>query len=306
MGVTILDGGMGRELLRIGAPFEQPEWSALALMDAPDKVLEAHRNFIAVGADVIITNTYAVVPFHIGEQRFAERGAELVALAGQLARQAADEADRPVEVAGSIPPLFGSYVPDNFEPDLAPAMYRTLVEPQAPFVDFWLPETMSSVTEASAAVEAAYTHRRDNDQSVWLSFCLPDDPSDGSVVLRSGEPIHQLVEALAPRVEAFLVNCSLPERIDEALPELVHAVAEAGSSAKVGAYANAFEPKQAALAANSGFSHDRVDLTADVYADVADHWIELGASIVGGCCGIYPDHISELVARHGGHRSSHG
>jgi len=297
---------MGRELLRIGAPFEQPEWSALALMEAPDKVLEAHRNFIAAGADVIITNTYAVVPYHIGEERFAERGTELVALAGRLARQAADEAERPVRVAGSIPPLFGSYVPDNFQPHRAPAMYRTLVEPQAPFVDFWVPETMSSITEANAAVDAAHTHRRDGDQSVWLSFCLPDAPPDSAVLLRSGEPLQLLVRALADRVDAFLVNCSLPERIDEALPELIEAVTEAGSSAMIGAYANAFEPKQAALPANSGFSNDRVDLTADIYADVADRWIELGASIIGGCCGIYPDHIAELAARHRPHRSSHG
>jgi S-methylmethionine-dependent homocysteine/selenocysteine methylase len=34
--ITILDGGMGRELSRIGAPFRQPEWSALALMDGPE------------------------------------------------------------------------------------------------------------------------------------------------------------------------------------------------------------------------------------------------------------------------------
>lgn len=298
MTVTILDGGMGRELLRIGAPFEQPEWSALALMEAPEMVLEAHRNFIAAGADVIITNTYAVVPFHIGEERFAQRGSELVALAGQLARQAADEADRSIRVAGSIPPLFGSYVPDNFRPDLAPAMYRTLVAPQAPFVDFWLPETMSSITEATAAVNAAVTHRRATNQVVWLSFCVPDEPSSGTVVLRSGERIDELVGALADRVDAFLVNCSTPERIDEAIPELVRAVAEVGANNLVGAYANAFEPKQAVLAANSGFSHDRVDLTPDHYADVVDHWVELGAAIVGGCCGIYPDHITELAARH--------
>ena len=42
---TILDGGMGRELHRMGAPFKQPEWSALALMLAPDTVSQAHRRY---------------------------------------------------------------------------------------------------------------------------------------------------------------------------------------------------------------------------------------------------------------------
>ena len=53
MTVTILDGGMGRELHRRGAPFRQPEWSALALMEAPDIVRETHLDFLRAGAQVI-------------------------------------------------------------------------------------------------------------------------------------------------------------------------------------------------------------------------------------------------------------
>lgn len=87
MSLTILDGGMGRELLRIGAPFRQPEWSALALMDGPEWVVQAHHNFVEAGAQVITTNSYACVPFHIGQERFETNGHQLVALAGQLARR---------------------------------------------------------------------------------------------------------------------------------------------------------------------------------------------------------------------------
>ena len=50
----ILDGGMGRELNRIGAPFRQPEWSALALIEAPEFVRRAHDAFIASGAQAPI------------------------------------------------------------------------------------------------------------------------------------------------------------------------------------------------------------------------------------------------------------
>lgn len=73
--ITILDGGMGRELERIGAPFRQPEWSALALMEAPEMVRRVHEDYIRAGAKVITTNSYALVPFHIGEGRFRARGA---------------------------------------------------------------------------------------------------------------------------------------------------------------------------------------------------------------------------------------
>jgi S-methylmethionine-dependent homocysteine/selenocysteine methylase len=68
--VTILDDGTGRELLRVGAPFRQPEWSALALIEAPEFVTRAHRAFIAAGAEVITSDSYALVPFHLGAARF--------------------------------------------------------------------------------------------------------------------------------------------------------------------------------------------------------------------------------------------
>ena len=53
--ITLLDGGMGRELLRIGAPFQQPEWSALALMEAPDLVKKVHESFSTAGSDILTT-----------------------------------------------------------------------------------------------------------------------------------------------------------------------------------------------------------------------------------------------------------
>ena len=92
--VLILDGGMGRELKRMGAPFRQPEWSALALLDASGHayVRAAHDAFARSGARVLTTNSYAVCPFHIGADVFASRGCELAALAGRLARGAADAA----------------------------------------------------------------------------------------------------------------------------------------------------------------------------------------------------------------------
>ena len=92
--VTVLDGGMGRELWRIGAPFRQPEWSALALTEGPEWVVQAHVNFIDAGARVITTNSYAIVPFHIGEERFAAEARDLATVSGRLAREA-------VAVAGS-------------------------------------------------------------------------------------------------------------------------------------------------------------------------------------------------------------
>ena len=113
--MIILDGGLGRQLSENGAPFRQPEWSALALMEAPHTVREVHDQFIAAGADVIPTTTYAIVPFHIGEDRYEDQGGALLELAAKLARDAADSVPREVQVAASVPPMFGSYLPEQFE-----------------------------------------------------------------------------------------------------------------------------------------------------------------------------------------------
>jgi S-methylmethionine-dependent homocysteine/selenocysteine methylase len=69
--VLLLDGGMGRQLQAMGAPFRQPEWSALALIEAPHTVQAAHAAFLHAGARVVTTNSYALVPFHLGQERFA-------------------------------------------------------------------------------------------------------------------------------------------------------------------------------------------------------------------------------------------
>ena len=92
--MIILDGGLGRELKAMGAPFRQPEWSALALMEGAEYVRAAHDAFLQAGADIITTNSYAIVPFHIGEDVFKSRASELLRLSGKLARAAADDAER--------------------------------------------------------------------------------------------------------------------------------------------------------------------------------------------------------------------
>lgn len=291
--ITILDGGMGKHLERSGAPFQQPEWSALALLEDPPAVVQAHSDFIEAGADVIIANTYAVVPFHLGDERFEERGRELAELAGMLAREAADSADRPVLVAGSLPPLFGSYEPDLFRPEEAPEMLDTLVEAQAPHVDLWIAETVSSIAEAQAIIDALV--RADAVEELWMSFSVPDDPPGDEVPLRSGESVADAVAAVQDHVAAILFNCSPPEAITVAIGHVHEALGANPFGIRTGGYANAFVPKSKEYAANEVVLDRREELTPEAYADICDGWVASGASIVGGCCQMFPEHIAELV-----------
>ena len=102
--MIILDGGLGRELQAMGAPFRQPEWSALALMEGAEYVRAAHDAFLQAGADIVTTNSYAIVPFHIGADVFKARASELLRLSGKLARAAADDVGRHTGGNTHLPP----------------------------------------------------------------------------------------------------------------------------------------------------------------------------------------------------------
>jgi S-methylmethionine-dependent homocysteine/selenocysteine methylase len=299
MAIRILDGGMGRELLRIGAPFQQPEWSALALIEAPQFVRTAHDSFVRAGADTITTNSYAVVPFHIGDERFAARGRELADRAGSLARAAADASQHPVQVAGSLPPVLGSYRPDLFDAAAAAPLLKTLVEGLSPHVDLWLGETLSSTAEAVATHAAL----GDDTRPLWLSFTLDDTADVDAIVagrvapsLRSGESIETaLAVALALGAKAFLFNCSQAEIMEAAVRSARVARDAAKVDIALGVYANTFVPERLRGAANAGLSALREDLQPVGYAAFARRWSDAGATIIGGCCGVGPEHI-ELLA----------
>jgi S-methylmethionine-dependent homocysteine/selenocysteine methylase len=291
--VTLLDGGMGRELKRIGAPFRQPEWSALALIEGPDYVLRAHQAFAEAGADVITTNSYALVPFHLGEERFAARGRELADLAGRVAREAAASASHAVAVAGSLPPLFGSYRPDLYNPARAQEILAPLVAGLEPHVDHWLVETQSAIAE----IEAAAAGLQGTSKPIWISFTLEDGADDAAARprLRSGEPVGAAVErAVQLGAAAILFNCSQPEIMGPAVDVARTTLQRRSAETRIGVYANAFPPQPKDAEANSTLHDLRVDLDPAGYAAFMADWVKRGADIVGGCCGIGPEHIAAM------------
>ncbi|MDP5226763.1 MULTISPECIES: homocysteine S-methyltransferase family protein [Arthrobacter] len=300
MTVTLLDGGMGRELARRGAPFRQPEWSALALIEAPEHVQAVHRDFIRAGARVVTTNSYALVPFHLGEERFAADAGTLAARAGRLARAAAtaahDAGVAGVRVAGSLPPLFGSYRPDLFDAARAQEVLAPLVAGLAEHVDVWLAETQSSIVEART-IRAGLPL---DGKPFWLSFTLRDDDAGGPAVLRSGESVADAaVAAVELGAAALLFNCSRPEVMGAALTEARTAVERLGAQLELGVYANAFPPQPEDATANDGLDELREDLDPVGYLAWAERWQEQGAGLIGGCCGIGPEHLEALRDRLG-------
>ena len=275
---------------------------ALALLEAPNFVSQVHQDFIHAGADVITTNSYALVPFHIGEERFHQQGEELAALAGRLARDAADAAatkGQRVLVAGSLSPIFGSYEPDKFDAKKVHQYLDVLVRGLAPYVDIWLGETLSVVAEAQAVLAAVERPSK----PVWIAFTLDDSSTANktSPRLRSGETIEDIINwTKSTTIETLLFNCCRPEFVESALRETKFALSsdqpgsDAGRPPRIGAYANSFMPRSDQYAANADISPTYKELSPIAYAQFAQEWVIDGAEVIGGCCGIGHEHIGQL------------
>lgn len=144
VGISILDGGMGSELITRGVISSDGLWSAKALMDAPSAVQQVHADYIDAGARTIITNSYSCVPSDLGKAELAAEYEAYAAASGRIARQAVEAGGQPVKVAGSLPPLAESYRWDLVPPDAeSRAIYKKLACALEPYVDLFVYETMS-------------------------------------------------------------------------------------------------------------------------------------------------------------------
>ncbi len=282
----LLDGGLGRELGFRGVEVPDSIWSAWSLLVAPDTVREVHADYIAAGADIITTNTYCTLRTHLERADVADRYEELNRLAGQLAVEARDAADRPALIAGSLAPMFESYRPDLVLPaSESEPVYREQAEILADYVDMFICETMSKSDESVAAARAAAS----TGKPVWVSWNLHSELPGH---LRSGESIAEAKAALdGIPVSGFLANCCMPELIDAGMTELVATGAD-----YVGGYANTFYPTPDGWTIeDANLERIRTDLDPPAYLGFVESWLANGATVVGGCCGTRPAHI-RLIA----------
>ncbi len=285
--VTILDGGMGQELIaRAGRATGL--WSVQALLDEPSLVRQVHDEYFAAGADVATTNSYSVLPDRLEKHDLNHRLQELAVLACELACASRD-AHGSGQVAGSLGPQGFSYQPDKAPPaEQAAEVYARLARVHADFVDVHVLETMASVDQARGGLMGAGV----TGKPVWLALSVDD--ADGTK-LRSGEALSDalpLINEFEPA--AVFINCSLPEAVTQGLPVLC------GHGVPIGAYANGFTGIADSfdhIGATVDVLKARTDLAPDRYADFAQSWVDVGATLIGGCCEVGPAHIATLASR---------
>lgn len=282
--ITILDGGMGQELIARSAAEPTPLWATQVMLDAPELVRAVHDDFFAAGAAVATANTYAIHRDRLARAGIEDRFEDLHRIACTLACEARDAAGGG-RVAGSLGPLIGSYRTDPVPADAA-ERFAEVCRIQAPLVDLFLIETVSAIDQLRAALSGASGHGR----PVWVGLSVDD--RDGTR-LRSGERLADAMGWTDP-ADAVLINCATPEAVSTAIDVIK------GTEKSFGAYANGFTeiaPSFVQVGATVQELSARSDLTPDAYADFAESWAKAAATIIGGCCEVGPAHIAELARR---------
>ncbi|NUO20451.1 homocysteine S-methyltransferase family protein [bacterium] len=269
----LLDGALGTELERRGVSCKLPLWTAEAIMEAPEQVRAVHRSYVEAGAHVITAGTFRTTRWVFSKVGMPERAKEVTMRAVQLARDAASAKQDPAPtlVAGSIAPLEDCYHPELAPGDLVlQAEHRhnaqTLAEAG---VDIILVETQNSLREARIATHFA----RQTGIPVWTSFILKSDTE-----LLNGDSLRDAArDVVKYGAAAVLVNCISPQIAAQAVMNLsMHVHGEI----MIGVYPNALDRS----------------ITPGEFADWGIN-IKSIADIIGGCCGIAPEHISALQRR---------
>jgi homocysteine S-methyltransferase len=287
-GPIVLDGGLATELERRGHDLSDALWSARLLRDDPEAIEEIHLAYYRAGAQVATTASYqASFEGFAAMGMEEEKAARLLRLSVELARRARrariaelEAAGEPVPellVAASVGP-YGAMLAGGREYvgnyGLTRAELRDFHRPRLREViaagpDLVAFETIPSQLEAEALVDVL-----DELPGVlaWLSFSCKDGARTSE-----GQPIDEAVAVAArsTQVIAVGVNCTAPAFVESLLGR-----ARSATCLPLVAYPNDGRPG----ASTHGFPTGAVE-----------RWYELGARLIGGCCGIGPDGIRSLA-----------
>lgn len=288
--VVILDGGTGTELQRRGARMDPGAWCGPASAENRDLLEQVHRDYIAAGADVITANTYASSRLMLEPAGYSERFAEINRAAVDAAHRARGASGRSdVLVAGAIshmaPFIAGTAQADLSQEPSSAAMAEAFAE-MAGFlrdsgVDLILLEMMYYPQRMPAAFEAALA----TGLPVWAGFSA-----------RRGHD-GQLLGFAPDRDIAFADLVGILADYDVAAAGIMHTPSHLVSEALAILRENYDGP----LLAYPDSGYFRMPqwqfeeiISPDAFLQYAAKWVDDGAQIIGGCCGLSPEHIKAL------------
>ena len=271
------DGGMGTLLQERGLqPGELPEtWNLLHA----EEIREIHRKYIEAGSDIVLTNTFGANALKFHDDAYSLE--EIVNAAVGHVKAAAEQAGngRRIYTALDIGPTGKLLKPmGDLDFETAYEAYKeVMIYGEKAGADLIHIETMSDTYELKAAVLAA----KENTSLPVFATTIFDER--GKLLTGADVPsVVALLEGL--RVDAFGINCGMgPEQMIPILEQITKY-----SSLPVIVKPNAGLPKQ---------KHGQTyyDVSPEEFAEVMKKIVEMGAVVIGGCCGTTPDHIKAMA-----------
>lgn len=278
--VLLADGAMGTSMFELG--LANGDAGELWNVDHPDRIKSVHQGFVAAGSDIILTNSFGGNRCRLAFHDAADRVLEINSAAARLAREAVDDAGRPVIVAGSIGPTGEVLEPlGSFSKADAQAAFAEQASAlKEGGVDVAWIETMFSEEETTAAVQAV--------ESVGLPYVvtMTFDSSGRTMMGIKPEDALAMSNRKGWSPHAFGANCGIgPAQLLDSVIGLSRA---AGESDVLVAKGNCGTPTMGAdmLPHYNG--------TPEIMADYACLARDAGARIIGGCCGTTPLHIEAM------------
>ncbi len=262
-------------------------WSATALLTHPDVVREAHEDYIRAGAEMIITNSFATARHVLEAISLGDRAQEMNARSVKLALEARERAaeERPVFVAGSIssnsPGADRSKLPTVARVEESYREQAGILAEAG--VDLLILEMMSDIDYTSAAMRAATS----TGLPTWVGFsCRMSDDGSTPMLLGADETLERALETIMPLGGSLVaVMHTFTEDTGPALE-----VVRRNWDGPVGAYAHTGGWKM------PNWKFEDV-ISPEEYLAAAQKWVGQGTQVVGGCCGMGPEHIRVLRER---------
>lgn len=280
----LADGAMGTMIYTHGIGFDEC-YDALNLL-RPNEIRDIHREYAAAGADVLETNTFGANAIRLEAWSLQDAVAEICARGVELAKEAARDVRPDILIAGAVGPLGARLAPlGSVSAEQAYSAFKEQITALADAgADLIILETFSDLNEIEQALSAAkdacslpvVAHMTFNRDQRTL---LGNTPADAAHRLAKWQPA--LIGA----------NCSTGPR---GVFEVVQKMAAATKTM------HGYGPRLSAMP-NAGFPEARSDrvfypATPEYFADYAQRFVDIGARLVGGCCGTTPAHIKAMRA----------
>lgn len=277
--ILVADGATGSNLQKMGLkPGRPPE---NLVIDSPDILLKLASSFVEAGSDIILTCTFGGTRMRMKDSKYQDRTPEVNIRAAELARKAAS-AREGVLVAGSMGPVGALIKP--YGPLEAEDVKATFAEQAQALaeggVDFLLIETMFAFEETTAAFEGA---RSVTDLPIVVSFSY-DRGTRSMMGVKPKDVIKKYSEMGAVMIGA---NCGTTlENMEAVVKEYAATVPNFPLWVKP----NAGVPRMD-IETEQGI----YDMSPEDMASYAQKYVDLGARVVGGCCGNTPEHVAAIV-----------